>query len=72
MEIWERMVQTTKRELKSLLKEQIVTDEVLAIMIPLSRNSDSDLDDQSLTPNHLLHLCPTLSSPGRSGGRAGK
>ena len=63
MEIWERMVQTTKRELKSLLKEQIVTDEVLAIMIPLSRNSDSDLDDQPLTPNHLLHLCPTLSLP---------
>ena len=52
MEIWERMVQTTKRVLKSLLKEQIVTDEVLAIMIPLSRNSDSDLDDQPLTPNH--------------------
>ena len=63
MEIWERMVQTTKRVLKSLLKEQIVTDEVLAIMIPLSRKSDSDLDDQPLTPNHLLHLCQTLSLP---------
>ena len=33
MEIWERMVQTTKRVLKSLLKEQSVTDEVLAIVM---------------------------------------
>ena len=59
--------------LKSLLKEQIITDEVLAIVMaeavniinsqPLTRNSDSDLDDQLLTPNHLLHLCPTLSLP---------
>ena len=73
MQIWERMVQTTKRVLKSLLKEQIVTDEVLAIVMteavnivnsqPLTRNSDSDLNDQPLTPNHLLHLHPTLSLP---------
>ena len=63
--VWERMVQTTKRVLKSLLKEQIVTDEVLPTVMaeavnivnsrPLTRNSDSDLDDQPLTPNHLLH-----------------
>ena len=69
MEIWERMVQTTKRVLKSLLKEQIVTDEVLATVMaeavnivnsrPLTRNSDSDLDDQPLTLNHLLHLRST-------------
>ena len=73
MEIWERMVQTTKRVLKSLLKEQIVTDEVLATVMaeavnivnsrPLTRNSDSDLDDQPLTLNHLLHLRPTPSLP---------
>ena len=71
--VWERMVQTTKRVLKSLLKEQIVTDEVLATVMaeavnivnsrPLTRNSDSDLDDQPLTPNHLLHLRPTPSLP---------
>ena len=69
--VWERMVQTTKRVLKSLLKEQIVTDEVLATVMaeagnivnsrPLTRNSD--LDDQPLTPNHLLHLRPTPSLP---------
>ena len=71
--IWQRMVQTTKRVLKSLLKEQIVTDEVLATVMaeavnivnsrPLTRNSDSDLDDRPLTPNHLLHLRPTPSLP---------
>ena len=71
--VWERMVQTTKRVLKSLLKEQIVTDEVLATVMaeavnivnsrPLTRNSDSDLDDRPLTPNHLLHLHPTPSLP---------
>ena len=38
--VWERMVQTTKRVLKSLLKEQIVTDEVLAtVMQKLSTSS---------------------------------
>ena len=29
----------------------------------MTRNSDSDLDDQPLTPNHLLHLRPTPSLP---------
>lgn len=46
--IWERMIQTTKRLLKALLKEQVVTDEVLSsVMVevnivnsrPLTRNS---------------------------------
>ena len=69
------MVQTTKRVLKSLLKEQIVTDEVLATVMAeavnivnsrsLTRNRDRDLDDQPFTPNHLLHLHPT---PGLSLG----
>lgn len=30
---------------------------------PLSRNSDSPLDEQPLTPNHLLHLRPCPSVP---------
>lgn len=71
--VWERMVQTAKRVLKSLLKEQIVTDEVLSTMMaeavniinsrPLTRNSDSVSDDQPISPNHLLHLRPTPSLP---------
>ena len=70
---WERMIQTTKRVLKALLKEQLVTDEVLSTVMaeavnivnsrPLTRNSDSSLDDQPITPNHLLHLRPTPSLP---------
>ena len=70
---WERMIQTTKRVFKALLKEQLVTDEVLSTVMaeavnivnsrPLTRNSDSSLDDQPITPNHLLHLRPTPSLP---------
>ena len=68
---WERMIQTTKRVLKALLKEQLVTDEVLSTVMaeavnivnsrPLTCNSDSSLDDQPIIPNHLLHLHPTPS-----------
>lgn len=57
--------------------EQIVTDEVLSTVIaeavniinsrPLSRNSDSDSDEQPITPNQLLHLRPMPSlQPGGS------
>ncbi|XP_032235493.1 uncharacterized protein LOC116617159 [Nematostella vectensis] len=70
---WERMVQTTKRVLKSLLNEQIVSDEVLLTVMaetvniinsrPLTRNSDDIEDEMPLTPNHLLHLRPTPSVP---------
>ena len=71
--VWERMVQTAKRVLKSLLKEQLVNDEVLSTVVaeavnvvnsrPLTRNSDSVMDDEPLTPNHLLHLRPSQSLP---------
>ena len=53
--------------------EQVVSDEVLSTVLaevtnilntrPLSRNSDSPLDEQPLTPNHLLHLRPCPSVP---------
>ena len=71
--VWERMIQTAKRVLKALLKEQIVTDEVLSTVMaevvtivnsrPLTRNSDSVSDDEPISPNHLLHLRPTPSLP---------
>ena len=70
---WERMVQTTKRVLKSLLKEQLVSDEVLTTVMseavnivnsrPLTRSSEDVSDPEALTPNHLLHLRPTPSLP---------
>ena len=55
-----------------MLKEQIVSDEVLSTGMaevvntlnsrPLSRNSDRPHDEQAITPNHLLHMssCPSL------------
>ena len=59
--------------LKALLKEQVVTDEVLSNVMaevvtiinsrPLTRNSDSVSDDEPISPNHLLHLRPIPSLP---------
>ena len=66
------MIRSVQQILKAILKEQLVSDEVLSTVMaeavnilnsrPLTYNSDSPLDDQPLTPNHLLHLrpCPGL------------
>ncbi|KAK3715636.1 hypothetical protein QZH41_008075 [Actinostola sp. cb2023] len=71
--VWERMIRSVRQVLKSLLKEQLVCDEVLSTVMaevvnilnsrPLTRNSDSPLDDEPLTPNHLLKLRPCPSLP---------
>jgi len=71
--MWERMIQTAKRVLKALLKEHVVTDEVLSAVMaeivnivnsrPLTCNSNSVSDDEPISPNHLLHLRPTPSLP---------
>ena len=54
--VWERMIRSIPRILKAILKEQLVNDEVLSTIIaeavyiinsrPLTRNSDSHLDDE--------------------------
>ena len=73
--VCERLIHTAKRELKALLKEQVVTDEVLStameevvtiiISRPVTCNSESVSDDEPIFPNHLLHLHPTPSlTPG--------
>ena len=71
--VTERMIRSVRQILKAILKEQIVTDEViLTVMVevmnilnsrPLTRNSDSPLDDEPITPNNLLHLRPTTALP---------
>ena len=62
---WEQMTRSRRQILKAILKEQLVSDEVLSTVMakamnilnsrPLTQNSDSTLDEQPLTPNHLLH-----------------
>ena len=66
------MIRSTRQVLRALLKEQLVSDEVLLMVMaeatnilnsqPLTRNSDDASDDQPLTPNHLSKLrpCPIL------------
>ena len=65
---WKQMIRSVRQILKAILKEHLVSDEVLSTVMeevvnilnsrPLTRNSDSALDEQPLTPNHLLHLRP--------------
>ena len=64
--VWERMIRSTRQILQALLKEQVVSDEVLLTVImeassilnsrPITRNSDDAQDEQPFTPNHLLKL----------------
>ena len=70
---WERMIRSVRQILKALLKEQGVCDEVLSTVLteatnilnsrPLTRNSDDPMDEEPLTPNHLLQLRPCASLP---------
>jgi hypothetical protein len=69
----ERLIRLTRQVLRAILKEQLVSDEVLQTVIaeatqilnsrPLTRKSDSPMDEDPLTPNHLLNLRPTSSLP---------
>ena len=71
--VTERMIRSARQILDAILKEQIVTDEVILTVMaevtnilnsmPLKRNSDSPLDDEPITPNHLLYLRPTTPLP---------
>ena len=72
--VWERMIRSVWQILQAVLREKLVTDEMLPTVIaeaanilnsqPLTRNSDSPYYDlEPLTPNHLLHLHPSTSLP---------
>ena len=70
---WERMIRSTRKVLRALMKEQVVCDEVLSTVMaeamnilnsrPLTRNSDDPSDEQPITPNHLLKLRPCSTLP---------
>ncbi len=74
--VWERMIRTVRQVLRTTLKQQLVSDEVLSTFMaeavyiinsrPLTRNSDDHGDENPITPNHLLHLrpCPPSLPPG--------
>ena len=71
-DVWKRMILSVRQIFRAVLREQIVSDEVLSTVMAkvtnilnsrsLTRNSDNPKDDRPLTPNHLLHLqlCPNL------------
>ena len=71
--VWERMIRSVRQILRTVLKEQLASDETLLTVMaeamnilnsrPLTRNSDSASDLEPLTPNHLLHLRPSPSLP---------
>lgn len=71
--VWERLIRSTRRILKSLLGEQVVSDEVLVTVMaevesilnsrPLTKLSLDPRDEEPLSPNHLLLLRSNASVP---------
>ena len=71
--VWERMIRSVRKILRSLLKEQVVSDEVLLTLMaeveailnarPLTPLSFDPGEDGPLTPNHLLLLRANPSLP---------
>jgi hypothetical protein len=64
--VWERLIKSIRQVLKGILRQQILSDEVLSTLMcevesilnsrPITRNSDNINDLEALTPNHLLLL----------------
>ena len=64
--VWERVIRSVRKILRVLLREQLVSGEALRTLMaevegilngrPLSPNSDSSIDAEPLTTNHLLLL----------------
>jgi len=64
--VWERMIRSVRKVLASIVKEQVLSDEVLLTVIceakatvnsrPMTPVSDNPKDMNPLTPNHLLLL----------------
>ena len=71
--VWERVIRSVRKILRVLLREQLVSGEALRTLMvevegiligrPLTPNSDSPIDAEPLTPNHLLLLRSNLNLP---------
>ena len=71
--VWERCIQTTRKILRALLREQITDDKSLATLMcevesilngrPITTISSDPRDQEPLTPNHLLLLRSEPSMP---------
>ena len=71
--VGERVICSVRKILRVLLREQLVTGEVLRTLMaevegilngrPLTPNSDSSIDAEPLTLNHLLLLRSNLNLP---------
>ena len=71
--VWERVIRSVRKILRVLLREQLVSGEALRTLMaevegilngrPLTPNSDSSIDAEPLTPNHLLLLRSNLNLP---------
>ena len=71
--VWERVIRSVRKILRVLLREQLVSGEAVRTLMaeverilngrPLTPNSDSSIDAEPLTPNHLLLLRSNLNLP---------
>ena len=71
--VWERMIRSVRKILRSLLSEQLVNDETLLTLMaeverilndrPITAQSDSPEDHEPLTPNKLLLLKGNVCLP---------
>ena len=71
--VWERMIRSVRKVLRVLLKERVVTNEMLRTLMtevegilnsrPLTPSSDDPDDLEPLTPNHLLLCRSNLNLP---------
>ena len=71
--VWERVIRSARKVLRSLLRDQLVSEEVLRTVMtevesvlnsrPLTLNSDNLTDFEALTSNDLLLLRPNGSMP---------
>ena len=71
--VWERLVKSVQRSLKTILGKDLINDVVLQAVFTeaertansrlLTRNSPSPNDDGPLTPSHFLNIRPTVNLP---------